>query len=280
MGLFSKIGVALGRGDAKPRDAEAAPLAPANPDHRVHARYQLVSDPYTQVTLTSGAHAGLTGIVKDLSYGGLAAQFKVPGKDTTFPSVLEATFRALDRTINVKLGTVRTVNQGTTGIAFAGFTFFHESPEGLIFLRECLEPLRFGQTMVLLADDMRHERYRGAAWSCWRGDGPTDLLLKSRAAGGMDEALLTFRDQNVYREVSFLNGSLKTGRSLAKTTDSSAQSASVAQMASTADLDLPSLRQAAFILIGMPQAQRAVTAPLLAAVIAAIPNAAGTHQAA
>ena len=146
---------------------------------------------------------------------------------------------------------------------FVGCTFVHDTAETLIFLRDVIEPLRCGKTFSLLPEDMRNERYIGPQWACFRGDGPTDLLIRvKKETNELEEALLTFRFGDSYREVSFLDGRIKTGKSTQKPGESGGLVAS-SQMASNLDVDKVVLRHGAFVLVGAPQQYRKQIEPML-----------------
>ena len=243
--------------------AEDEPLAKQletlNQDGRLHARYVVNGDGIAALQLENG----MTGTIKDISYGGMAVRFAAAGQvpDQTLPKILKGTFILLDQRVECVLSPIRVVSQDSR-VVFVGFSLHHERPETLVFLREFIEPLRCGKSLAPVAAEMRNERYRGAEWSCFRGDGPTDLILRASADGAtVEEALLTFRVMDSYCDLTFKGGRLKTGRMLDK--DPSGTLSVGGRMASTVQMDRGILRQSIYILMSAPISSRALTRPLL-----------------
>lgn len=258
MSLFSKLGKVFGR-DSAPEAAAMKELETLNKDGRLHARYLISGEGVARIELENG----MAGIVKDVSYGGMAVKFEL--KDATTPTKIPDPLRArlhlLDRSIECVMALVRSVHPPGQQTLYAGFAIRHESADTLIFMRDLIEPLRCGKSLTALDQSMRHERYKSAEWSCLRGDGPTDLIIRlTKDSLSLQEALLTFRISDSYCEVSFQNNTLRTGRMVgignSKMTVGS-------QMASTTDVDLTVLRQSICILLGAPPASRRLVAPLL-----------------
>lgn len=266
MSFFSKISKALG-GKDKDADAEKAAggelkkeLETLNKDGRLHARYVIEALGIATLKLHD---EGIVGAVKDISYGGMAVRFSSEGAPLPekMPQSVHGTFTLLDQSIACRMQPVRLMHQNAK-VLFAGFSMLHDTSDTLIFLRELIEPLRCGKTLVNLAPEMRQDKYKGLEWITLRGDGPTDLLLKSKPDGSLDEALLTFRLHEAYCEVSYKNGKLKTGRMLDRPGDSGAMGMG-ARMASTADLEKFILRTAIYILTSVPAECRKNVQPLL-----------------
>jgi hypothetical protein len=261
MGLFDKFAKALGRKDEETSvqqvDPLQAELATLNKDGRLHARYVLYADNLGTLRLDS---QGLTGVLKDVSYGGFAVRFDVTPDDCrALEGDLSATLTVLDRTIRCRLTPVRVVKQHSS--IFAGFCIIHESADTLVFLREFIEPLRWGKSLMSIGEDVRNERLRGQEWTCLRGDGPTDLILRRGPDSQMAEAMLTFKSRDSYAELTYRNGILRTGQTI--TGPQSDPKSLGAQMASTDLLDPHLLRQAICILSASPSDLRLAVQPLL-----------------
>ena len=258
MGFFNKLAKAFQKGPAEDEPL-ARQLESLNQDGRLHARYIVNGDGIASLQLENG----MTGTIKDISYGGMAVRFAAAGQvpEQTLPRTLRGTFILLDQRVDCVLSPVRVVSQDSR-VVFVGFSLHHERPETLVFLRDFIEPLRCGRSLTPLAPEMRNERYHGAEWSCFRGDGPTDLILRATADGSsVEEALLTFRVMDSYCDLTFKGGRLKTGRMLDK---DSASSLSVGtRMAATAIMDRGILRQSIYILMSSPASCRNLTRPLL-----------------
>ena len=110
---------------------------------------------------------------------------------------------------------------------------------------------------------MKHERFKGDHWHCLRGEGPTDLILKTDGKTALEEALLTFRVNETYCEISFKNGQLRTGRMQNQKMSSNGPLDVGAQMASTTDIDRSILRQGIYILMSAPTPCTGIVQPLL-----------------
>lgn len=275
MSIFSKISKVFG-GSATQALPEADNLLnDLNRDNRVHSRYVLRDDAIAHITLANG----LTGVVRDMSYGGMALRFETNGVTPPLAQEVTGQLRVLDREVSTRFCPVRIVSQNTQFL-FIGCTLIHDSAETLIFLRDLIEPLRCGRSMTQVPEDMRNDKYRGAEWSCFRGDGPTDLLLRAHPQSkALEEALLTFRVGDTYREVSFKGGRFKTGKSTQGSSESNGYTAS-SQMANTHDLDKQVLRHAACVIIGMAATDRSRIEPLLHLVLKALDLSARAETAA
>jgi hypothetical protein len=203
---------------------------------------------------------GLTGVVKDLSYGGFAVRFDVtPDDQRILSGELSAELTILGRKIACKVTPVRVVKQHAS--IFAGFCVVHETADTLVFLREFIEPLRCGKSLMAISEAVRNERFKGQEWTCLRGEGPTDLILRRGEDSHMAEAMLTFKTPTSYGELTYRNGILRTGRVI-KTVENNVQSMG-AQIASTDEPDPELLRQAICILAASPSDIRLAVQPLL-----------------
>jgi hypothetical protein len=254
MGFFSKIARALGGNAAEGDDPRLIKeLESLNKDGRLHARYVVHGDGIATLKLDNG----LSGIVKDISYGGMAVRF---GQETQalqegLPSSLRGTLHLLDQSVKCRLSPVRVVSQNSK-VLFVGFSLHHEGPETLVFLRDFIEPLRCGRSMAALPTDLRQDRYRGPEWSCYRGEGPTDLLVKSLRDDEIEEGLLTFRINEAYCEITYKNGVLKTGRNIDR-------EGVAVRMGSNIEANPQILRSAIYILMSSPAACRKVARPIM-----------------
>lgn len=257
MSLFGKLGKVFGR-EAAPETVAMKELDTLNKDGRLHARYLISGEGVARIELESG----MTGIVKDVSYGGMAVKFELKDASTApkLPDPVRARLHLLDRSIECVMALVRSVHPPGLQTLYAGFAIRHESADTLIFMRDLIEPLRCGKSLTALDQSMRHERYKAAEWSCLRGDGPTDLIIRLAKDGqSLQEALLTFRISDSYCEVSFQNNTLRTGKMVGNGGKMTVGS----QMASTTEIDLTVLRQSICILLGAPPTNRRLVAPLL-----------------
>lgn len=105
--------------------------------------------------------------------------------------------------------------------------------------------MRLGSTLTAISGDMLKAPYNQPGWVCLRGDGPTDLVVATESDGALKEALMTFRQGEQYKEISFKENILKTARSI----DSAGHSAT--RMAQTDTIDPQTLKIALFLLAGI-----------------------------
>lgn len=260
MGLFDKFTKALTRkddGDAKFKDDPLTQqLATLNKEGRLHARYVLDADNVGSLRLDDGR----TGTIKNISYGGFAVRFDLtPDDNRPIDKQVGATLTLLDRQIRCQVMPVRVVKQHAS--VFAAFSIVHEAADSLVFLREFIEPFRFGKSLMSIGENVRNEKFRGQQWTCLRGDGPTDVIIRRGEDSHMAEAMMTFKTQDSYGELTFRSGILKTGRVIKKS-ENFVQSMG-AQIASTEELDPQLLRQAICILAASPSDVRLAVQPLL-----------------
>jgi hypothetical protein len=132
-------------------------------------------------------------------------------------------------------------------------------------MRDLIEPLRSGQSFQPIEDHMRKDQYRGPDWSCLRGEGPVDYLVRSEG-GTPTEALLTFVVGGRYCELMLKDGAVKTGVAQGQTSSV----APGANMAQTVAPDTQVLRRAIFILLGVPTKLSHLTQPMLDAAVASL----------
>jgi hypothetical protein len=269
MRLFFKAAKARRDGAADKNGGLAGQLATLNKDGRLHARYMIETDAAARVELDGG----LVGVVRDISYGGVAVRFEAGSQllPTTLPPVAIAKMHLLDRSVDCKLGLVRSMAQGSQAL-LAGFTIAHETTETLVFLRELIEPLRRGVSLAELGAAILNERYNGPEWSCWRGDGPTDLVLKTHGPSGskgLAEGLLTFAADGFYCEITFKGRSVTVTRIDALPSEAAGHTRLGTRMPADAqDAERHILRHAACILMAAPESARQTARPMLEAMIA------------
>ena len=254
MSLFSR----LLTGKKSQRDRLEKELADLERDGRMHARVRLHDESLATLTLASG----LVGFVADLSYGGVAVRFAAAAFPFKPSEQTEGNLKILHHHTRLSMNTVRRVNHSPTEI-IVGFCLRHEAAESLLFLREFIEPSKCGESLGLIKQALRQSRYQSPQWHCWRGDGPTDLIAQTMPdTGELSEAILTFRLNKTYCELTLKNGLLKTN--LIRNEDESTMLNGTARvMAGTASEDMRVLRTAIFILQASPLLCRQLTAPLI-----------------
>ena len=245
MSLLAKLTKALRRNTTSSSDRPTE-LETLIKDSRLHTLYLIAGEDLARLRLNNG----LTGSVKDVSYGGMAVKFLVDDPSSLqLPDQFTAELQVLDRSIECTVSYVRSARSNEKNTIFAGLLIQHNSAETLIFLRDLIEPLRCGKSLVAIDPVSRHERYQGLDWACLRGEGPTDLILRlCKDGASLQEALLTFRISDSYCELSYKQNTLRTGR-IQGERDPHHQVPS-ARMASTAEIDPEVLRQGICILLG------------------------------
>ena len=254
MGLISKL-LAIKKIKTDPLEAELASLVK---DGRMHARIRL----HDETIATLSVPSWMIGSVVDISYGGIAVRCAAAGFTFKPFEQVDGSLEILHNRTNLRMTTVRLVNHSPTEI-IVGLCLHHDAPEGLLFLREFIEPSRCGESLGLIRPDLRQHRYQSPQWHCWRGDGPTDLIAQTApGTGALSEAILTFRLNKTYCEVTYINDQIKT--SLIRNEDESSLLNGTARvMASVGSEDVRVLRSALFILLASPILCRQLMAPLI-----------------
>jgi len=203
--------------------------------------------------------------VKDVSYGGFVAEISEVPNQCRLPGGMQAKIFALSGYVTVTIGYVYSRGAATA------FRFHHDTPDALLFLREPLESMRLGSTLTPISGDMLKAPYNQAGWMCLRGDGPTDLVMSADAKGLLTEVLMTYRQGEVYKEISLKGGIIKTSRSI----DTAGYSAS--RMAQTDEVDPQSLKTALYILSGISdKATRKLSDQIIRMIVKLLPDQNGT----
>ena len=255
MGLFDKL---LGRKTHR-LDAIDVELAAMVKDGRMHARMRLHDD--TVATLALPNH--LIGRVVDISYGGIAASFAGAKFPLQEGLQCEGSLKILGASTALLVTTIRVVAYHGDA-AMVGFCLHHQAAGGLLFLRDFIEPSRCGESLALIGPELRQDRYQGSEWHCWRGDGPTDLIAQTHpGTGALSEAILTFRLNKTYCELTFKGGLLQVGI-IRQEDESSLLNGTARAMASNVDDEVRVLRAGLYILQASPAPCRALSAPMIA----------------
>jgi hypothetical protein len=265
MGLFKKLTRSLRSGRADETEL-LKPLESLNRNNRLHPRYLLPGNGLATLRLPDGT----VGTVMDLSYGGIAVVYDraVTTDPARLSSNLEADLTLLDRSIVCRLTPSRMVPQSGDRV-LVGFRVQHDTPDALLFLREFIEPMRCGQTLASLPQDFRKERYRSPDWACLRGDGPVDILVRTEGGGGkLAEALLTFKMNDTYCELTFVDGKLRTGHAI-KSGEGGLMALGT-QMSQSAAIDKAVLRHAIAVIVGAPPTLQSALAGVLTETLEAL----------
>lgn len=173
---------------------------------RLHARYFVLTSDLASLEV---AATGVKGHIKDLSYGGILAEFKeswLTNPKITDRKSIEAKLTFLDQSTPVYVQVVHDKKGGQ----LVGLSFIHKNIETLVFLREVLENLRIGSTFYPL--NTSHTKSAESGTTIYRGDGPCDLQILEKD-GMIQKALLTFRSGSSYFELKLEGDRLTTARS-------------------------------------------------------------------
>jgi hypothetical protein len=193
----------------------------------------------------------------DISYGGFSVTLEKPEH--------VALCETLARSAEVE---VVILGVSTTGRAVRifeskqrlGYAFCHDTASVLIFLRRFVEFMRLGEHLLPLEKNLLKPPYDSADWMCFRGDGPTDIVLHKTKSGGspmVDEAMITFREKDSYRTAELRNGRLHTSIS----SDAAGIPNTRGSQESTLNEDI--LRKAACVVLGCMQTCSAAHQPAL-----------------
>ncbi|NBO39414.1 hypothetical protein EBU99_12615 [bacterium] len=180
--------------------------APKLSERRVSQRYTLNHDTYIgHVVMEKTIVVPLI----DISYGGFSVGIDRP----EHASLCET----LPKTSEVDLVIL---GVGTTGRAVRvfeskqrlGYAFCHDTASVLIFLRRFIEFMRLGEHLNTLDRGLLKPPYDSTDWLCFRGDGPTDLVIHQNETAGssVDESVITFREKDSYRTAELRGGRLFT----------------------------------------------------------------------
>ncbi len=261
MGILNQIKSALLKSNGQDAPTTQA-LAAIKRDGRLHIRLQVpkVLDGY--VSLAEGAPRGQ---LVNLSYGGLAATFDnlSPALATNQEHILRLSL--LDSSISSKARLLR-IKPLDSQKTMAAFALIHDEARNLLFLRNHIEPLCEGGSLMLIPLEARKDRYRSPEWHCFRGDRSSDLIfLKTATENRVIELLLTFPWQEGYRQVLYQNGKISTGA-----VDGPGESTALGTptVRSTAHPDPIIARAAICILASVPEPYGVLLAPLITQLIA------------
>src|SRR5690606_32257368 len=118
--------------------------------------------------------------------------------------------------------------------------------------KHIIEPLRCGRSLIKMGQENLKEPYNGDNWACYRGEGPTDLIVEFANGGGIERLIMTFRHEARYYEVKYKGGKITTGQA-----DISADIGGLggvsALMKQTAKIDQDIVKYCAGVVIGFEQ---------------------------
>lgn len=231
--------------------------APKLSERRVSQRYAMTPNAYCGHVVFEKT---LVLPMPDISYGGFSVAIDKPEH--------QSLTETLPRTSEVD---IVILGVGTTGRAIRvfegrqrlGYAFCHDTASVLIFLRRFIEFMRMGEHLNQLDKDALKPPYDTGDWLCFRGDGPTDVVMhKNRnEANSIDEAVITYREKETYRSTELRNGRLLT----AVTSEGSQTGGSRSGQDGQANEDI--LRKSACVLMGYLQACNSAHEPYLSSLL-------------
>ena len=122
-----------------------------------------------------------------------------------------------------------------------GYRFEHRDSTTLVFLRDILEHLRLGSTLHILRKEFLKNEYHSDDWVCMRGEGPTDLFIRTNEDSVAGFIVLTFRVGEQYNIFRLENNQYSVSR----------QDSSDSQINFPKDPDPAILRQVLCIFLGI-----------------------------
>lgn len=180
--------------------------APKLSERRVSQRYALSREN------TSGHAVFEKSIVlplQDISYGGFSVSIDKPEHE----SLLDTLPRTTDvEIIMLGVGTVGRAIRVFESKQRLGYAFCHDTASVLIFLRRFIEFMRLGEHLAPVDKAILKPPYDSADWLCFRGDGPTDVVLRQSKTTKhtVEEAVIKYREKESYRTTELRNGKIFT----------------------------------------------------------------------
>ncbi len=232
--------LSFNRGDKTGTIKDSSSAYHLSSELRLHARYFVLTSDLASLEITA---TGAKGSTKDLSYGGILADFKEAWLQNPLVAdqkSIEAKLTFLDQSAQVFVQVVHEKNDGQT----VGLSFIHKDIKTLVFLRDVLENLRVGSTFSALDPSHTKGKFNVAGQSMYRGDGPSDLQILEKD-GNIQNILLIFRSGPSYFEFKMDKDILTTARS--KNED---QKVSSQMEPSPEGIDISILRNATQLILG------------------------------
>jgi len=235
--------------------------APKLSERRVSQRYALSREN------TSG-HAvfekSIALPLQDISYGGFSVSIDKPEHE----SLIDTLPRTSDvEIIMLGVGTVGRAIRVFESKQRLGYAFCHDTASVLIFLRRFIEFMRLGEHLSPVDKAVLKPPYDSSEWLCFRGDGPTDIVLRQSKTtkNTVEEAMIKYREKETYRSTELRNGKIFTQ---IHSDSSNTQQMGGASQESSINEDL--LRKSICLLLGYQQACTEAHQPLLSSLVQVI----------
>ena len=169
------------------------------PEQRKNFRYDVSS--LDGVFLTD-KNASSHSKVLDISYGGLSIK-----KQPTFPLIMEENIAVnlsfLGNSTSTKLSLVSEEDE------IQRFSFLHDDPHTLIFLRNFLEQYRIGKTVAPIDSSLVKDEFTRGDWVLLRGDEGIDIKIHMNQKS-IETAQLTFAMDRRIVEFNLINSKIET----------------------------------------------------------------------
>ena len=244
MALFDKL-----KNMVRGEEPVATEIAALRKERRYNERHSLAGTSLVQITC---ADATLT--VADISYGGISVRLDDRVRSVlTVGAKFDTTVTVPGQTTSIPIEVVRH-GPGRGDSEIAGVKFHHESRESLSALRNIIEPLRLGGTLVPVDTANLKEEKQIANIRYMRGEGPIDLNFADNYF-----YMLFPIGQGEYGEVRLYDGKLMT----AKTQAADVQRFAGQMMSNSQDLDEQLITTAALILTGAMSQHAELVSPIL-----------------
>jgi hypothetical protein len=221
--------------DAIPSDSEQI-----NVNRRLYPRFFLPEDGQYTIKL-EGGH---TGVIKDISYGGISVTFS---NDKFFASIADLLYGQLPVTVeltvlgkSVQCNMIAVFREGNN----VGLCFRHDSSEELVFLKNIINSLSIGTDLGALP--MVHPRSTNTAVHSGENlDSQLmgEVCLERNISGGLN-VHVTFKDGNIHYSVHFDHGNYTTLQTIG-------MGGVLAPLTPTVRVDKRIIRGATFLLAGL-----------------------------
>ncbi|MEY2987725.1 MAG: hypothetical protein RJB13_1246 [Pseudomonadota bacterium] len=195
--------------------------------------------------------------LQDISYGGFSVAIDKPEHE----SLVDTLPRTSDvEIIMLGVGTVGRSIRVFESKQRLGYAFCHDTASVLIFLRRFIEFMRLGEHLSPVDKAVLKPPYDSSDWLCFRGDGPTDIVLRQSKTtkNTIEEAVIKYREKETYRTTELRNGKVFTH---IHSDASSTQQMSSATQETSVNEDI--LRKSICLLLGYQQACAEAHQPLL-----------------
>lgn len=194
----------------------------------------------------------------DLSYGGLAVHTN--GQKIPLNKYFDAEIRILNKTQRVQIKFLYQIGDKVGGC------FNHDHHGSITFLVEIIQFIEFGRSLLAVDRKYLKETYQNENITYYRGQGPTDLVVKKLDPHQLD-VFITYKLDESYRTFEFRSGEIRTFASI----EISCLSQGTAQMLPDQGIDQHVLTHIIYLLSGITDSKVSkVLSPVYLACVAAL----------